>query len=299
MKKISLNLNTYKIIEYFKQEKETNNIINNKIQKVEIHCTIDLNIFKELLHKYNLLNNFDNLLYAGLRMKRINELRILSAKFSGIENEKNEKQKCLNMKMFNENKNLFGDTYLIKEEENYNKERIKETYEQFLVLKCLFTTDKEANNISNTQIKLINLKDKKGSVIINNGNTIYKFYEWNKKELISKFKKIKGFKPALLNQEYFINYFIKELKNSNKKGRKNERKYLQDKVYNTWNFLQNETHINAKAENIISNEQCRFIYDFFILFELIEEQNTGSLAEEYIRTLLVNRTKLKSNKSAK
>jgi hypothetical protein len=96
-----------------------------------------------------------------------------------------------------------------------------------------------------------------------------------------------------------INHLLKEKTKNIKVGRRIKNPSLTQTINKIKNYLQFETHIKSEENNIISNEQCRFIYDYLIELEILKEDCTQSLPEDYLRALLINREKSKSYKSAK
>jgi hypothetical protein len=149
-------------------------------------------------------------------------------------------------------------------------------------------------NPSTTQIKVIHKKNQKENLLITDVFTIQSFFDWAKNYFIQvydypineKFDMLAD-NPKRLTLKT-INHLLKE-----------KTKNLTQTINKIKNYLQFETHIKSEENNIISNEQCRFIYDYLIELEILKEDCTQSLPEDYLRALLINREKSKSYKSAK
>lgn len=223
----------------------------------KIECKIDLNSFETLLNEYSLLKHFDNLLYAGIMIQRraLLELDILKLK---------------------NNKRL-------------NEEEKRDT-ELLSLIKYFFTLF----DLDNTQIKVIHKHDKKKSILIKDNLIVSNFFEVAKKLLIETYDyPINENFDMLIDAPQkltlkTINHLIKENSKKIKVGRKKENRFLFQTIFKLRTFLQNETQIKAEEIYIISNQQCRFIYDYCIELGILKEDDICSLPEEYIRTLFIN-----------
>ena len=288
--------NPYKSFAVYK--KKTINSHFDNINIKDIKCNIDLIEYGELINKYSLTNYYDTLLWAGM-----------SYYCSPYKNMKSD----------------LNDFELVADGDTMRGIRIRENkknIELLQMLKFIYSNDYNES----IQLTIVNTKNRKQKAVIKKHRTIELFYYWIVSFFLPEIKAFPGLEvkmgwsksevPIQPHEKYErwngekydkdfveadkvlklnpneLEQLIEKYSNENKRltkvGRKNKNSGLHSKCLKLQMFLQNETNIKKEGNRIISNNQCRFIYDYFVLFGEINEKGINSLPEEYIRTLITN-----------